>query len=167
MSSKKDHYISAKSSDVIVFDLQEENIYVESDRNSYVEENILITLDGWMMYPPPLFRYYFFVQNADTMKIKCGRNQEKNYYFKNLVFKSGCYTLMLNFDTKKSILGNQIETSEHIQNILFQESFVQHEFGLDECKDIYFKDMVFVYVDINDTTAVKLDTISEELFWED
>ncbi len=114
-----------------------------------------------------LDKEYSFIQNKDTMSIKCKCGQAVNYFLINIKFQKGKFELNLDFprkfneQTKKYesqinyILGNQIKTSKEVQNILFKNSYMWWE-SKGEFKDFYFKDLKFIEIDLKDTINNKL-----------
>nr|WP_315239265.1 hypothetical protein [uncultured Flavobacterium sp.] len=113
-------------------------------------------------------KYYNFINSKkDTMNIKCFCPQETNYFFKNLEFRKGKFELSFAFPKKQNeqtkkyesqinyILGNQIKTPQEVQSVLFKNSYVWWE-TKGEFKNIFFKDLKFVEIDLNDSTNVKL-----------
>ncbi|ELY2018409.1 hypothetical protein SL053_002334 [Flavobacterium psychrophilum] len=104
------------------------------------------------------------------MNVKCKCGQERNHFLKNLKFQKGNFEL--SFDSQKRYneqtkkyesqinytLGNQIKTSKKIQNILFKNSYVWWEIN-GKSKDIYFKDLKFIVIDLKDSINVKIKKI--------
>jgi hypothetical protein len=163
--------IEAESKDVFLFNNENQNFSLLNNKYNetvYKDNDYLIFTQNWTGYGSHYFdKEYSFIQAKDTMNIKCKCGQEQNHFFKNLKFQKGKFELSYNFpqiydeQTKKYqsridyIFGNKIKTTKKIQSILFKNSYVWWE-TKGKFKDIYFKDLKFIKIDLNDSTNVKL-----------
>jgi len=123
-----------KGHDIIMFTLNEK----ESTHNIsflfnlineiiQVDNDYVLIKQKWLGYGSKyISKEYTFAKDKDTMNIECRCGQEINYYFKNLVFRSGNYKLTFQ-RPKNQILGNEIPTSNKLQNTLFENVYVPQE----------------------------------------
>ena len=96
------------------------------------------------------------------MHIRCDCGQERNYYFKNFEFKKGYYELKIKELSEENILGNQINTPNEGQSILFKNAYVPPDEPV--IRDVYFKNLKFREVDVSNTINIQLKKVEEEVF---
>ena len=118
---------------------------------------------------------YVFIHKKDTMKATFFCRQNINYYIKNLKFKKGEYQLKFTFPRKynsktkkyelhkKYAFGNEVKTSKEVQSALFKNADYE-QLRTPKYKDLYFKDMKFIVIDLKDTLNVKFKKIENEKF---
>ncbi|AZA76556.1 hypothetical protein EG347_02950 [Chryseobacterium sp. G0186] len=143
---------------------------IEASENKEIfnDHNISIITQEWKTIGSKYYqKKYTFIQQKDTMTIHCNCGQERNYYFKNLPFKKGNYNLSFdipkkyNRETKtyekdiKYIYGSGITAVKEMQNTLFKNAYIPS--NEQTKRDLYFKDLKFVEIDIKDTTNVHLE----------
>ncbi|ELY2018563.1 hypothetical protein SL053_002493 [Flavobacterium psychrophilum] len=134
----------------------------------YNKQRILIISQNWSGYGSHyLDKKYSFIKEKDTMNIKCKCGQGQNYFFKDLQFQKGAFELSFYFQKKYNeqtkkyesqinyILGNQIKTPSDAQNILFENADYEM-LRKPKFKNLYFKDLKFIEIDIKDSINVKL-----------
>ena len=100
-------------------------------------------------------KQFTFFDDGKRMKIKCECGRNKNYYIKNLKVKEGKYELTYNRTIKTE--GDKINVSDSIQNTLFKN--IKPNIHT-KPKNIYFKDLEFVVLDLADTLNVKLKKVN-------
>ena len=170
--------VNSKQRDILVFQTLTDNVkyesipvkeyipdkkkYLKFKRNSNIEvynkEKLIVISQSWSSYGSNHFnKYYSFIKDKDTMNITCECGQESNHYFKNLKFKKGNYELSFQLN-KEKILGKQIKTPKEVQDILFKNSYIWWDVK-GEFKNLYFKDLKFIEIDLKDTINVKLKLI--------
>lgn len=164
--------IDIKSTDIIVFNLKNSNIRLPYLRTIYSDSNIVVINKFWAMPPTNFIKYYKFISNKDTMNVKCFCGQEQNLYFTNLTFKKGKYELDFSFPNKYNeknknfdyqinyIFGKEIKSPKEVQKILFKNAYPWWE-SQRHFKDLKFKDLKFIEVDLNDTINVKLKKVEK------
>ncbi|MDN3674489.1 hypothetical protein QWY99_15720 [Flavobacterium branchiarum] len=169
--------IETKSKDVILFNIEKSFFSILNNKYNqkvYGGNDFLIFTQNWSALGYNYFnKEYSFTQAQDTMNIKCNCGQERNYFFKNLEFKKGNYELRIDFPQRyndsekkyepqiKYILGKQIRVPKEVQQILFQNFYIRWN-DVDnpiKSKDLYFKDLYFIEIDLKDSTSVKLKKI--------
>ncbi len=164
--------IDVAKKDVVLFNFSKKNISLSKDIASYRTENFSIAINNRYLIGSRYgkFNYTLIKSEKDTMNIKCYCGQEANIYIKNLKFKKGNYNLSFNFPriynekTKKYekdkilILGKEIKTTKETQNIVFKNA-VYTPLEKKIFKDVYFKNLKFIVIDLKDTTNVKLEQI--------
>lgn len=143
---------------------------IEASENKEIfnKNNISIITQEWKTIGSKYYqKKYTFIQQKDTMTIHCNCGQERNYYFKNLPFKNGNYNVSFDFPKKynketktyekdiKYIYGSGIIAVKEIQNILFKNAYISSNERTK--RDLYFKDLKFIEVDVQDTTNVHFE----------
>jgi hypothetical protein len=141
------------------------------NKEVYNKKGLLVLTQNWTGYGSHYIdKKYSFIQNQDTMSIACKCGQEQNYFFRNLEFQKGKFELSFTFPKKQNvqtnkyesqinyILGNQIKTPQEVQSVLFKNSYIWWE-TKGEFKNIFFKDLKFVEIDLKDSINVKLKKI--------
>lgn len=171
--------IECKKKDLLIFEFEKNNttknnklILKDNGKNImvYNKNNFILATQLWLGYGSGHFdKKYSFIVNKDTMNIECECGQERNYYFKNLDFKKGNYELKFEFPKKynadkkkyenetKYILGSKINMNNEMLNVLFKETYVPNKKPI--FQNVYFKDLKFTEIDINDSINVKLKKI--------
>ncbi|MEO8240645.1 MAG: hypothetical protein ABI576_21250 [Flavobacterium sp.] len=165
-SCKSQNVVNVKSQDIFIFDFEDDNI--KSIQNIiFLKDNLIISSKKWggvdLGYGN--FKKQFeFIKNKDTMNLKI-KNQYNNLYLKNIQFKKGNYELDFlpdNYKNRMKILsnyikGNQIETTKEVQNIFFNNAFIESTGNpITSNKNLYFKDLKFIEIDLKDSTNVKV-----------
>lgn len=136
------------------FNIQTNNLY-----EFYKKNKMIIMFQEWdndQMSPSRFSKKYSFVRQKDTMTIKSRCGQERNYYFKNLIFQKRNYELSLK-ETNEKKLGKKIKTLKEIQDILFKGAYVSDKKPI--FQDVYFKDIEFYEINLRDTINVRLARI--------
>lgn len=156
--------VDLKKQDVLLFEVSKNDIKLLY-RELYSKNNFIIGSQEWIELIGRSYfnRRYFLIQNEDTMNIKCYCGQEWNLYFKNLDFKKGNYELTFTYPnlvySVNFISGSEINTPKEIQNILFKNAYPWWEYGNRDFRDMYFKDLKFIKIDLSDTANVKLEKV--------
>lgn len=132
----------------------------------------MILTQNWTGYGSHYFdKKYSFVQAKDTMNIKCKCAQEQNLIFENFKFQKGNFELIYDFQKKyndsikkyepkiRYVYGYQIKVSKSVQNILFKNAYPWSE-EKNNFKNLYFKDLKFIEIDLKDSTNVKLEKLN-------
>lgn len=181
-SCKSQTIIETKSKDVLIFEFKNDNIklaryytkvyhqdgtyeaIVEASANKEIfnKQNISIITQEWQAIGSNYInKRYSFIQQKDTMTIKCICGQERNYYFKNLEFKKGNYELNFN-SPKMKIQYQEIDSLNRVKNIFFKNTYVpEEELSI---RDLYLYDIRFYYIDLHDTINVRLRKVDDFLF---
>ncbi|MDN3674487.1 hypothetical protein QWY99_15710 [Flavobacterium branchiarum] len=169
--------IETKSKDVILFNIENSFFSILNNKynqNVYSGNDFLIFTQNWTALGYNYFnKEYLLIRAEDTMNIKCNCGQERNFFFKNLEFQKGNFELIIDYSDRynnstkkyenreKYILGKQIRVLKEVQQILFQNTYSRW-YDIDnpiKSKDLYFKDLKFVEIDLKDSTSVKLKKI--------
>ena len=98
---------------------------------------------------------FSFYEGEKDMEIECKCIENQNYYLKNLKIEEGNYKLVYKKGIK--IKGSEIKVSDSIQNTLFKNIRANIH---TKSKNIYFKDLEFVVLDLADTLNVKLKKVN-------
>ena len=101
------------------------------------------------------YKDFNFYNGEKDMEIECKCRENQNYYLKNLKIEDGNYKLTYKKGIK--IKGSEIKVSDSIQNTLFKNIRANIH---TKSKNIYFKDLEFVVLDLADTLNVKLKKIN-------
>jgi hypothetical protein len=159
--------VESKSNDILIFNFKEDDIHLLLDKFNtplYHNNKLIIFKQRWRGYGTAYIKkyYYFLYKKKDTMHIECNCGQERNYYFKNLEFKEGYYKLRLEELPEENILGSRIKTPIEVQSIFFKNTYVPPDEPTQ--RDIYFKNLEFIEVDLKDTINVKIKKVGKEAF---
>lgn len=168
--STQNTIIDATKKDIVLFNFSENNISLP--QGIYNSENYSVVINDRYLVGSRYGKYnYTLIKNKkDTMNIKCYCGQEENIYFKNLKFTKGNYELSFDFpkkynsQTKKYerkktyTFGKHIKTKKETQKILFKNADYK-QLRNPKYKNLYFKSLKFIELDINDTVNVNLKKI--------
>lgn len=169
-SCKSQDIVNSKNKDVILFFVNKTREKLENpkaifnSRNYYLIQRTRANYNYDRNYHEVSFQ---FIQEKDTMNIKCYCPQGVNYIFRNIQFRKGTFNVSFDFpkkyneqtkkyvELKNIISGSQIKNTKEIQNVLFTSAYVSPVEPMQ--KDIYFKDLEFIEINLKDTVNVKLE----------
>lgn len=164
--------VNSKNKDVIAFFVNQTGEKLKNPKAIYNSRNYFLiqrTRANYNYDRNYHEAYFQFIKDKDTMNIKCYCTQGVNYIFRNLQFKKGTFNVSFDFpkkyneqtkkyvELKNIISGNQIKNTKEIQKVLFTNFYVSPDEPIQ--KDIYFKDLEFIEINLKDSINVKLDKI--------